>query len=99
MIDGKRHGLFLIHMLAGVERACRFFKMEIIWRADVDNIHGAILRKVVERLVGPIQSQHGARLFSSFRRTAKDASHGNTLPPQCLEMRSANKSQPDNSCA
>src|SRR5437773_10310408 len=83
-------------MLVGQKHSFRFFKMNVIWRADVDHVHEIIARKFVQRCVSTVKPQRGACFFSALRRAAENAGYMNALSPQRFEMRSADKAQTDN---
>ena len=70
--------------------------MNVIWRADVDHVHGIIAREFVQRCVSTVKPQRGAGCLAALRGAAENAAYMNALSPQRFEMRSADKAQTDN---
>src|SRR5271154_1809004 len=89
----EREGFFAKNVFARAKQLAGFLKMEMIWRAEMNNLHRRIGGKFIERVVGARKMERFGRRFGSIGGAAKGSLDGNAKPAKGLKVRPSHKSQ------
>ena len=76
VVDGERHGLFLIDVLAGIERGGEMLAMEMLRRGDQDGVDGFVVEQIA---VVEIGLGVGRNQFGVFETLGIDIGEGDEL--------------------
>jgi hypothetical protein len=83
-------------MLSSAKQLPGFLKMEVVWRAEMDDLNGLVGGKFFERAVSARKSERVGSRFGSFGSAAENAANGHSEASKSVEVSASDKTQSSN---